>query len=96
MMATEEVSNQEDILDKLPKKEITDEENLTSTLSIQVIKGISPCNTFKIRGTLTCCNVLVLVDNGSSDLFLNEDLAKGIKNRVVRDKSLMVKVANGQ
>lgn len=65
MMMVEEVSNQEDKLEKIPKVEIKNEGNPTGTLSIQAMEGIFAGNTLKIRG-MARHDMLVLLDSGSS------------------------------
>ncbi|XP_062203827.1 uncharacterized protein LOC133906051 [Phragmites australis] len=64
-------------------------------ISQQAIEGTEGTRTVRMQGYISQCEVIMLVDSGSSHCFISEQLASGIPGWKELETPMRVKVANG-
>ena len=77
-----------------PDDENDSGEELTA-ISVQAIKGIEGVRTIRLRGFLAGQEVFMLIDSGSTNSFISEDLASRVQGRRALSNTVLVKVAIG-
>lgn len=65
-------------------------------ISIHALKGVANNKIIKVEGQVKGCNLMILIDSGSTHSFLDESTTKRLKCQLIGTPPLSVTVANGQ
>lgn len=89
-----------DLSDDQPKvtpsvEEENDSDEDLMTIFVQALKGTEGVKTVKLRGFLAGQEVFMLVDSGSTNCFISEELASRIQGKMALSNSVLVEFANG-
>lgn len=84
----------EEILNMMELHDIAQAEQLS--LSIHAMAGTPGANTLRLRAMIGNQVLLILVDSGSSDSFLNENMLPRIQCTVKTTNTIPVKIADGK
>ena len=71
------------------------EEEDIGEISIHALKGVANNKIIKVGGQVKDCNLMILIDSGSTHSFLDESMAKKLKCPLTGTPPLSVTVANG-
>lgn len=84
----------DEVLNAIAAEEAVEE--VVAYLSVNAISGSANSKTIRLRALVENKVMLLLVDSGSSHTFIDRQLAEKLKHKAIAlDKSLQVKVANG-
>eukprot|EP00253_Pinus_taeda_P034224 PITA_34224 len=87
----QERSKEEDIL----QEQILDEEQINPTISCNALAGITTPQTIKIEGQIKKKKVIVLIDSGSTHIFIHCKVAKELNCFLYPALECQVMIANG-
>ena len=85
-------------MDSFVDTQVSSEEGLQETamaISVSAVTGGVSARAFQLRAWLQGHEVLMLVDSGSSNSFINENLASKLSGTQPMDKPSRVRVADG-
>ena len=72
------------------------EEEDNGEISLHVLKGVANNKIIKVEEQVKDCNLMILIDSGSTYSFLDESMARKFKCPLMGTPPLGVIVANGQ
>ena len=82
-------------IDSLDDEEVEDHQEAQPEISLHALSGWSDYRTMRVTARIGQCEMVVLIDSGSTHNFISEKIANLLQLPVVPTKHFNVKVANG-